>query len=117
MTEINLRQRELATWGFALGLFLMGSAFLAPNTGPLASQPFYEIARQSCWQQIGDWPAAWCSLKWIALSLGILMMALSLAMLLAAVGRSLAAAVLLVLALPSSLTLWMGLYLFVKAVL
>ena len=44
---------------------------VAPYPGRQEGRSLFEVARDSSWRNLGDWPAAWCSIKLILLALGI----------------------------------------------
>ena len=56
-----------------LGFCLVGVAIFAPNTAHQSPWSFFQTAKMSTWRQLYDWPAAWCSVKIILLSLGLLL--------------------------------------------
>ena len=67
------RQREIYRQVGLLSLVgfgLLGFAFFAPNVGG-HSGSFFSVAMQTTWENLLDWPAVWCSLKIILLSVGL----------------------------------------------
>jgi hypothetical protein len=53
-----------------VGVGLLGFAFFVPDAGDHPGS-FFRVAMQTTWQNLLDWPAAWCSLKIILLSVGL----------------------------------------------
>ncbi len=53
-----------------VGVHLTGVALFAPHEGSNEGKSFLEVALNSQWASLGDWAAAWCSLKIILLSFG-----------------------------------------------
>jgi hypothetical protein len=102
---------------FLMGLFLLGMVFVPPSTGYHQGQSFFAVAKASPWHRLGDWPAAWCSLKIVVLSLSGFLMVISLAESLVATGRETLAKLSLLLITAPILVFWMGLYCLVKAIL
>jgi hypothetical protein len=101
-----------------IGLILVAVACLAPNAGGQPDKPLFEVARQSAWSVLGDWPAAWCSVRIVLLSTGALLAAISLWMLLAAgIKHRLLDYVFLPVVAAPLLGCSLGLYYFVKAIL
>src|SRR5271154_5880549 len=70
--EFKFVMRPLLT-----GLFLLGMVFLTPDAAQHAGQSLFAVARTSAWRHLGDWPAAWCSLKIILLGISGLLLAFS----------------------------------------
>ena len=67
------RQRDIY-WQVSLlslvGIGLLGFVFFAPNAVGYEGS-FFQVAMQCTWQNLLDWPAAWCSMKIILLSVGL----------------------------------------------
>jgi len=57
-----------------LGLAFIGLAFLAPDVTHNHQGSFFKVAAASLWREPFDFPAAWCSLKIILLSIGLFML-------------------------------------------
>ena len=53
------------------GVFLLAIVFLIPDAGHAVGKSFFKIAFDSSWRNLGDWAAAWCSLKILLLSGGV----------------------------------------------
>jgi hypothetical protein len=53
-----------------VGVGLLGFAFFVPDAGGHPGS-FFRVAMQTTWQNLLDWPAAWCSMKIILLSIGL----------------------------------------------
>lgn len=74
VTQTMRRQdRQLADAAkfFWIGTFLLLVVFLTPDAGRMEHRSFFAVARSSPWSQLFDWPAAWCSVKIILLSLSV----------------------------------------------
>ena len=56
---------------YAAGVYLLAIVFLAPHPGYAEGRSFFSIALESPWDRLWDWPAAWCSIKIMLLSLGV----------------------------------------------
>jgi hypothetical protein len=94
-----------------IGLGLLGFAIYAPDAG---GQPglFFRVAMQTTWQNLLDWPAVWCSVKIILLSLGLFLLIESTGTFLAVKKhKSLAVSVFFLQALPCAGLLLGGFYL------
>jgi hypothetical protein len=53
-----------------VGVGLVGVTFFVPDAGGHPGS-FFRVAMQTTWQNLLDWPVAWCSLKIILLSVGL----------------------------------------------
>ena len=60
------------------GAFLLIVVFLTPDAGRGQGHSFITAAIHSQWSQWGDWPAAWCSIKIILLTVGAFLVVTSL---------------------------------------
>jgi uncharacterized membrane protein SpoIIM required for sporulation len=68
--ELEIGSR--ATLLFASGLCLVGFVLFAPDAGHHRGLGFIHFVRQTSWHHRPfDWPAVWCSMKIILLSLGM----------------------------------------------
>ena len=74
ITDANGRLRRRWLLLYVLGLYLLAVVFLSPHAGYQEGRSFLEVARSSPWDRWWDWAAAWCSLKLILLSLGVLLL-------------------------------------------
>ena len=52
---------------FTISFCLLAFVSLTPNGGHESGATFFQVARDSTWARPLDWPAAWCSIKIIAL--------------------------------------------------
>jgi hypothetical protein len=107
------KQRNILLYYF-VGLCCLTIVFLSPHAGYLDGVSFFSIARSSPWERWGDWPAAWCSLKVIFLSLGVFLVLSALGSLFSA--RKMPAKVVLTLISAPVAGFWLGLYYLIKAV-
>ena len=57
-----------------IGALLLAAVFLILDAGHGAHKSFFAVAIQSAWSDVFDWPAAWCSVKIIALGIAVLML-------------------------------------------
>jgi len=67
-------EKELMSgaWPLCLiGVVLLAFTYLTPHAGHSDGISFLAVARATAWQNWYDWPAAWCSVKIILLSLGV----------------------------------------------
>jgi hypothetical protein len=64
------RQAGLLT---LIGVGLLSFAIYAPDAGRHPGA-FFSVAMQTTWQHLLDWPAVWCSVKIILLSLGLFLL-------------------------------------------
>lgn len=100
-----------------LGFFLMALALLTPNANEPYSGSFFQTAQVSTWQNLFDWPAAWCSVKIILLSVGLFLVIDSVGTALALIHlKSLALSVFFLHIVPS-LGFLTGAYFLIKALL
>jgi hypothetical protein len=56
-----------------VGIGLLGFVFFAPDVGG-HSGSFFQVAMQTTWQNLLDWPAVRCSVKIILLSAGLFLL-------------------------------------------
>lgn len=98
------------------GFYFLTIVFLSPDAGNLNGESFFSIARSSPWERWGDWPAAWCSLKVIFLSLGVFLVLRALGGLLRLSARKTSGNVVLTLTGAPIAGFWLGLYYLIKAV-
>jgi hypothetical protein len=99
-----------------IGLGLFGIAFFAPDAGAHRGA-FFNVAMQTAWQNPLDWPAVWCSVKIILLSIGLFLLIESMGTILAVKKyKSLALSVFSMQAVPLLGFLFGGFYL-VKSLL
>src|SRR5262249_29885964 len=101
---------------YSAGCFFLTIVFLSPHAGYLDGESFISIARSSPWERWGDWPAAWCSLKVIFLSMGVFLVLHALGGLLRLCARKTPAKVVLTLTGAPIAGFWLGLYYLIKAV-
>ncbi len=103
---------------YFIGLVLIVAALNAPHAGSEQGKSLFEVAHTSTWSQLGDWAAAWCSLKIMTIGVGALLIAIGLVVLLMLLGRRGAAlGVFLAGALVATLGFGTGLFYLLKAVL
>lgn len=116
---MNQVQRELRQIGLfcIAGFCLLAFVFCTPNFADQSGLAFFETAKVSTWRELYDWPAAWCSLKIILLSLGLFLLIDAIGTLLALVRfKSLALTVFLLHIVPGC-GLLIGSYYLLKALL
>ena len=113
-------QKELMTgaWPLCLiGVVLLAFTYITPDAGHQNGMSFIEVARNTAWHQPCDWPAAWCSVKVILLSLGAFFLTLWLtAMFGLSLPKTLERLMVLLMTIPCFGVL-AGMYFLVKAVL
>jgi hypothetical protein len=56
------------------GLILLGIVFFAPNGNGEPATAFYQAAFNTTWRDLWEWPAAWCSVKIILLSVSLFLL-------------------------------------------
>ena len=110
----TLRQTVLL---YVTGIYLIGLVFLVPHSGYREGRSFFVVASSSPWERWWDWPAAWCSIKIILLSLGVALVTLSLALFARILHRKKLARFFLLLMTAPGLGFWAGMFLLVKALL
>ncbi|MGA2749677.1 MAG: hypothetical protein ABSG59_12955 [Verrucomicrobiota bacterium] len=110
--ELMLRGTARLMW---IGLCGIALVLLLPNPGHLEGQTFYQIARNSAWDNWFDWPAVWCSIKVTLLCVSLLLSMASLGLHLMQLGRTTVAWVVMVLSVAATVGVWLGLYFLVKA--
>jgi ABC-type methionine transport system permease subunit len=100
-----------------LGAALMAIGLLTPHKGAQAGESLWQVARESTWQKVGDWPAAEASIAISLLSGGAMFLVLALRQLWRVwlMPRYLHRVLVVVQALPF-IALLVGLYYLVKAV-
>jgi hypothetical protein len=108
-------QRKILLLYFT-GFFFLTIVFLSPHAGYLDGESFISIARSSPWERWGDWPAAWCSLKVIFLSMGVFLVLRALGGLLRLSAGKTPGNVVLTLTGAPIAGFWIGLYYLIKAV-
>jgi len=112
-------QKELKQIRFfcVAGLLLLAVVFFAPDSTNQPGLGFFHTAKMSTWRALYDWPAAWCSLKIILLSVGLFFVIDALGSLLALVRfKSLALSVFLLHIVPAT-GIMLGSYYLIKALL
>ena len=108
--------REICLVGSA-GFILLAIVFLVPDGSGNPAHAFFETACQTTWGQWLEWPGAWCGLKVILFSAGLLLLIDSFGTLLLVLNRRrLAGQVFILIGLPLMGFLVGGYYL-VKALL
>lgn len=65
-TTLSEALRSAMTGGYLLTLVL-----ITPHEGSSQGESFLEGAKHSAWNTLGNWAAAWCSLKIILFSIGV----------------------------------------------
>jgi len=98
-----------------IGLWLVAVVFLLPNGGKVAGKSFLEGALATNWRNWGDWPAVWCSLKMILLSLGVFAIFISVGIFLMVFERINLARLILLSTVAPGLGFLIGLFYLVKA--
>ena len=106
-----------ATRFFALGVFLLLIVLLVPDAGRVEHRSFFAVARDSAWDQLFDWAAAWCSTKIILLSLSAFLILDAFLSLMIQSEHQTACILVLILAIFPVLLGFFGLYELAKAVL
>jgi hypothetical protein len=107
-------RRQILFWYF-VGFCFLTIVFLSPHAGYLNGESFLTVARSSPWERWGDWPAAWCSLKIILLSVGVFLVLFALGEFLRiSAQRTLSKIVLTMTGAPIA-GFWIGLYYLTKA--
>lgn len=115
LSNAQKTQRKILLYYFA-GFYFLTIGFLSPHAGYLDGESFFNIARSSPWERWGDWPAAWCSLKVIFLSLGVFLVLWALGALLELSRRKTPGKIILTLTSAPIAGIWLGLYYLIKAV-
>lgn len=100
-----------------IGAFFLAIVFLAPDAGQAEHQSFFAVAHHCTWSRFWEWAAAWCSMKIIFLSMGVMVILDALAHLFIRSQNQIAELMTLTLAIFPALLLLFGLYDLVKAVL
>jgi len=116
MNEVQQRGIRSATRAGIRGICALLLGFLAPYSGQQDGKSFFQVARESTWDNPGDWPAAWCSLKIILVLLGIAMLIDSAARLAIIYRREASIRVFSWLQFVTGLVLLLGIYYLAKAV-
>jgi hypothetical protein len=117
--DMTQEQKELKQISFfcIAGLLLLVVVFFAPDTTNRPGLGFFKTAKMSTWHALFDWPAAWCSVKIILLSIGLFLVIDAIGSLLALIRfKSLALSVFLLHIVPAAGILF-GSYYLLKALL
>lgn len=99
------------------GLVLFGLACFTPDAGNLHGSNFLAIAESTTWQRLGEWPAAWCSLKIIIVCLALCLTIEAVGTLLAVIKLKRLALAVFCLQFVAVVGMLAGGYYFIKAVL
>jgi hypothetical protein len=102
---------------YVIGFCLLAIVWLSPHAGCWEGKSFFNVAQASPWDRWWDWPAAWCSLKIILLSVGTFSFLVACRLLLKMWNQETLGKVLLGLIAVPSLGFWLGVYYLVKALL
>ena len=62
---------------FVIAVFFLSVVFLTPDAGSRAGRSFFDGAMATNWRVMGDWLAAWCSIKIMLYSMAGLFLLLS----------------------------------------
>ena len=100
-----------------IGVCLLAVVLLSPDAGRDQHVSFIKMANASSWGSLGDFAAAWCSLKLILLSVGLFLFIESAGTLLAVMRRKYLAVTVFFLQVVPLLGFVSGSYCFVKALL
>jgi hypothetical protein len=100
-----------------IGFFLLAIVFLVPDAGNPVGKSFFRVAFESSWRSPGDFAAAWCSLKILLLSAGVIMLTDSLSKVMEAFRKEALAVTASFAALLPFLGLPLGFYELIKALL
>jgi len=120
MTNMTRQHEELsrrAVFFILAALVFLTLVLLAPPDRYMGGRSFVEVASASRWHQWGDWLAAWCSLKIILLSLGVLVLMISLTILLVLWERVNLARLTMLSTVAPALGVLLGVYFLIKALL
>jgi hypothetical protein len=116
MTQEQKELKQIRFFCIA-GILLLAVVFFAPDSTNRPGLGFFQTAKISTWSNLYDWPAAWCSVKIILLSVGLFLVIDAIGSLLALVRlKSLALSVFLLHIIPATGLLFGGYYL-LKALL
>jgi hypothetical protein len=99
-----------------VGLFILGVVFFLPNARYHDMKTILSVAQASQWQNPGDWPAAWSSLRIFLLGLGGFLIWASVGELLIAFKRETLVKLLSILLVAPIWGCWLGLYYLLKSV-
>ena len=102
---------------YATGVYLLTIVVLSPHAHSWEGGSFFKVAHESPWDRWWDWAAAWCSVKIILLSLGVLLLVRALGTWLKILDRELVGNAILRLSAAPCLGLALGSYYLVKALL
>jgi hypothetical protein len=100
-----------------VGVLLLPTVFLIPDAGQPVGKSFFKVAFESSWRNPGDLGAAWCSLKILLLSAGVIMLTHSLANVMEAFRKKALAVAVSFTALVPAFGLVLGFYELLKALL
>jgi hypothetical protein len=106
--------RNISAYLFA-GLFFSTVALLSPDAGTMHGTSFFSVAQASPWERWWDWPAAWCSLKIILLSVGVFLSLFALMEFLRLSAKNIPSKIVMTLTTAPVAGFWLGVYYFVKA--
>jgi len=113
-------EKELMSgaWPLCLiGVALLAVTYFTPHAGGQQGFSFFEVAWNTPWQNLGDWPAAWCSVKVILFSLSVFFLTFWLTTMFGlSIPKALERFLIFLMTVPC-LGVLAGLYLLVKAVL
>ncbi len=103
---------------FLAGMFVLILLWILPHGGQETGRTFLDVAFDSSWRVFGEWPAAWCSVQLMLLSVGALCWIVSGWLLASALtSRESLEWIVLALALGPLCCLWVGGYCLARAVL
>lgn len=115
--SVRAQRKEFigATKFLLLGVILLAAVFLIPDAGQVEHRSFFSVAEDSLWGRLFEWPAAWCSVKIIALSISALLVLEAMLTLAMRGEHQFTCLILLVLAIFPVMLGFFGFYYFVKA--
>jgi hypothetical protein len=102
---------------FVIAVFFLSVVFLTPDAGSRAGRSFFDGAMATNWRVMGDWLAAWCSIKIMLYSMAGLFLLLSIEETLLFFRRHKVANLLILTLIVPMLGFGMGFYYLVKSVL
>jgi hypothetical protein len=102
---------------FVIAVFFLSVVFLTPDAGSRAGRSFFDGAMATNWRVMGDWLAAWCSIKIMLYSMAGLFLLLSIEETLLFFRRHKVANLLILTLIVPMVGFGMGFYYLVKSVL